>query len=334
MRRRLALAVLTTGSLLVPGCGGGGGASSSSGGGGGGAPVICIMSEFRTRADGVPGLAKTYNPAFATANYKDIGSTAEAGIASGQCAAGEVFTTDSAISVNNLYVLQDDRGLFPPDNVGLVVRAAVLQRHPGIAAIMAPVAARITTDEITKLNRAVEVDKHPVAEVAQQWLQQNGLLDASPTAPGAGKGPGSATCPVRAAADGGGAQLKIGSKPFAEEELLASIAKQVLGRHGYTVDDTVHAADPAIDRALRDGTVDMLWQYTGTELQEFLNVKHPPAALDAAFEEARSRDEASGLCWTAPAPMNDTNGLAIRAADRGRYGDTLTAFGQYLAGHN
>jgi glycine betaine/choline ABC-type transport system substrate-binding protein len=333
MSRPLALAVLTAGSLLVPGCGGGGGgaSSSSSSGGGGGAPVICIMSEFRTRADGVPGLAKTYDPAFATANYKDIGSTAEAGIASGQCAAGEVFTTDSAISANSLYVLQDDKGLFPPDNVGLVVRSPVLQRHPGIAAIMAPVAARITTDEITKLNRAVEVDKHPVGEVAQQWLQQNGLLDAAPAAPGAG----SAACPVSAAAvDGGGAQLKIGSKPFAEEELLASIAKLVLGRHGYTVDDSVRAADPAIDRALRDGTVDMLWQYTGTELQEFLGVKHPPAALDAAFEEARSRDEPSGLCWTAPAPMDDTNGLAIRAADRGRYGSTLTAFGQYLASHH
>jgi glycine betaine/choline ABC-type transport system substrate-binding protein len=331
MRRPLALAALTAGSLLVPGCGGSGGGASSSGGAAGGAPVICIMSEFRTRADGVPGLARTYNPAFATARYKDIGSTAEAGIASGQCAAGEVFTTDSAIAADNLVVLKDDKGLFPPDNVGLIVRSAVLQRHPGIAAIMAPVAARITTDEITRLNRAVEIDKHAVNEVAQGWLQQNGLLDAAPAASGAG----SATCPVSAAAvDGGGARLKIGSKPFAEEELLAAITRLVLGRHGYTVDDSVHAADPAIDRALRDGTVDMLWQYTGTELQEFLGVKHPPAALDAAFEEARSRDEPNGLCWTSPAPMNDTNGLAIRAADTGRYGTTLTAFGEYLATHH
>jgi hypothetical protein len=32
--------------------------------------------------------------------------------------------------------------------------------------------------------------------------------------------------------------------------------------------------------------------------------------------------------------MDDTNGLAIRAADRGRYGSTLTAFGQYVASHH
>ncbi|HEX6493665.1 MAG TPA: glycine betaine ABC transporter substrate-binding protein [Candidatus Dormibacteraeota bacterium] len=319
MRAPLALAALTAVSLLVPGCGGGGGSAS---------PVVCIMSEFRTRADGVPGLARTYGAGYGSANYKDIGSTAEAGIASGQCAAGEVFTTDSAVAANNLYVLRDDKGLFPPDNVGLVVRSQMLRQHPGIGAILAPVAIRITTDEITRMNRAVEVDKRAVADVAGQWLRSNALLDAAPAVSGAG----SDACPASATSvDGGGAQLKIGSKPFAEEELLATIAKLVLERHGYRVDDSVHAADPAIDRALRDGTVDMLWQYTGTELQEFLNVKHPPAGLDAAFAEARSRDEPNGLCWVAPAPMNDTNGVAIRAADRSRYGDTLSAFGSYLA---
>lgn len=318
MRRTPLLVLCTAASLLVPGCGGGGGSSG---------PVVCIMSEFRTRADGVPGLARTYNAAYATANYRDIGSTAESGIASGQCAAGEVFTTDSAIAANSLTVLRDDKGLFPPDSVGLVVRAAVLRQHPGIGALLAPVAARITTAEITGLNRSVEVDHRPVSAVASAWLSANGLLDAAPAASG-----GDATCPESTTAvDGGGARLRIGSKPFAEEELLAEIAKDVLERHGYSIDDSVHAADPAIDRALRDGTVDMLWQYTGTELQEFLGVSHPPAGLDAAFAEVSSRDEAGGLCWTAPAPMDDTNGLAVRTADLGRYGDTLSAFGRYLS---
>jgi glycine betaine/choline ABC-type transport system substrate-binding protein len=322
MRGGPLLAALTAWSLCAAGCGGGGGS--------GAAPVICIMSEFRTRDDGVPGLARVYDPAYATANYKDIGSTAEAGIASGQCAAGEVFTTDSAVAVHGLVVLDDDRHLFPPDTVGLVVRGPVLRRHPGIAAIMTPVAARITTAEITRLNREVEVDHRSVGDVAQGWLTRNGLLDATP----AGPGPGDARCPTAGGApDGGGDHLRIGSKPFAEEELLAAITRIVLDRHGYTVDDSVHAADPAIDRALRDGTVDMLWQYTGTELQEFLGVRRPPTSLDAAFALARQKDEANDLCWTAPAPMNDTNGLAIRAADRSRYGSTLSALGAYLAAH-
>jgi len=137
--------------------------------------TVCIMSEFRTRADGLPGLQKTYASGYNGANYKDIGATAEDAIAKGDCAAGEVFTTDSAIAANNLYVLTDDKKLFPPDNVGLIVRADVLQKYPKIETLMAPVAAKLTTEVITQLNKQVEVDKKTVDDVAKGWLSQNGF---------------------------------------------------------------------------------------------------------------------------------------------------------------
>jgi osmoprotectant transport system substrate-binding protein len=137
---------------------------------------VCIMSEFRTRPDGLPGLEKTYGGGYAKANYIDIGATAEAPIAAGQCDAGEVFTTDSAIAANNLYVLEDDKHLFPPDNVGLIVRADVLKKNPAIANLMTPVAAKLTTAVMVELNKQVEVDKKNVTDVARTWLQQNGFL--------------------------------------------------------------------------------------------------------------------------------------------------------------
>src|SRR5207302_2200790 len=128
---------------------------------------VCILSEFRTRPDGIPGLVKTYNAAYGNASFVDTGtSTAEKNIANGDCAAGEVFTTDSGIAAKNLYVLQDDKNLFPPDNVGLVVRSSVLQKYPQIGAIMAPVAAKITSDVITQLNKKVEIDNMKVSDVA------------------------------------------------------------------------------------------------------------------------------------------------------------------------
>ncbi len=136
--------------------------------------TVCIMSEFRTRADGLPGLQKAYG-GYNGSGFKDVGSTAESAIASGDCAAGQVFTTDSAIAVNNLLVLEDDKKLFPPDNVGLIVRAATLQKYPTIASLMAPVAVKLTTGEITQLNKQVEVDKMTVNDVAKGWLQKNGL---------------------------------------------------------------------------------------------------------------------------------------------------------------
>ena len=145
----------------------------------------------------------------------------------------------------------------------------------------------------------------------------------------------SSTCPGggNANGNGNGATLKIGSKTFAEEQLLASMAKQVLEKHGYKVDFTAQADDPAIDQALRTKQIDMLWQYTGTELQKFLNVQSPPTDLDQAFAKAKELDAAEGLCWVAQAPMNDTNGIAVRKADTGKYGSTLTDFTKYVTDH-
>jgi osmoprotectant transport system substrate-binding protein len=137
---------------------------------------VCILSEFRTRPDGIPGLKSKYGDAYGTPSYIDVGSTAEKNIANGDCTAGEVFTSDSGIAANNLFVLQDDKKLFPPDNVGLVVRQSVLQKYPAIAALMAPVAAKITTDVITGLNKQVEIDNQKVDDVARTWLTQNGFL--------------------------------------------------------------------------------------------------------------------------------------------------------------
>jgi osmoprotectant transport system substrate-binding protein len=139
--------------------------------------VVCIQSEFRTRADGVPGLSATYGIDANLPGYKDIGgNTAEKQIANGECAAGEVFTTDSPIAANNLYVLTDDKKLFPPDNVGLLLKSSVQKAHPEIGAIIAPVAQKLTTDVMTGLNKQVEIDGKKVEDVAKQFLTDNGFL--------------------------------------------------------------------------------------------------------------------------------------------------------------
>jgi osmoprotectant transport system substrate-binding protein len=138
---------------------------------------VCIQSEFRTRPDGLPGLVSKYGwPT--TANYIDIGSTAEKEIASGQCAAGEVYTTDSAIQAKHEVTLSDDKNLFPPDNAGLVIRSSVLQKYPAIAALMTPVAAKWTTAVMLQLNEMVEIQSLPVTTVAHTWLVQNGVLSS------------------------------------------------------------------------------------------------------------------------------------------------------------
>jgi glycine betaine/choline ABC-type transport system substrate-binding protein len=295
---------------------------------------VCILSEFRTRPDGLPGLESKYNAGFSKATYTDIGTTAEKTITNGQCTAGEVFTTDSAIKADNLYVLQDDKNLFPPDNAGLVVRASVLQAHPAIANLMAPVAAKLDIATMVSLNGMVEIDNMKVEDVAKTWLTQNGFLAATYTGGGGTNGSGTG-CAAASGSDGGGAHVSVGVKGFAEEQLLGAMTKLVLGAHNFVVDDTFQAKDKALGQALTAGSVDMIWQYTGTELTDYLGLTTGsfPTDLDAAFNFVAQKDAPNGLCWTSETKFTDTNGVAIKAADRATYGDTLSSFGTYLAAH-
>jgi len=146
---------------------------------------------------------------------------------------------------------------------------------------------------------------------------------------------GTASCPVSGSASSSGSgTLKMGRKGFAEEQLLASMAKQLLEKHGFTVDISFEARDPALETAMSNGTIDMYWQYTGTELQKpALGVVSPPTDLREAFKLARRKDEARGICWLDEADFNDTNGLAIKSSGKGKYGGTLTQFAAYLNSH-
>ncbi|MEO8899737.1 MAG: glycine betaine ABC transporter substrate-binding protein [Candidatus Dormibacter sp.] len=136
------------------------------------------------------------------------------------------------------------------------------------------------------------------------------------------------------ATDGGGASLKIGAKSFSEEKLLAELTKVELGKHNFTIDDSTHAADPAIGQAIASNQVQMLWQYTGTELgAQYLNVSPIPTDLDQAFNQVAQLDAAKGLCWTSETKFNDTNGIGIRSADTSKFGTTLSSFTSYLQQH-
>ena len=142
------------------------------------------------------------------------------------------------------------------------------------------------------------------------------------------------TCPTGTQTSGGGATLSIGSKPFAEEQLMAQMTADVLGAHRFTVTNTFSAGDKAIGTALTSGTIDMYWQYTGTELGDYLGLTGFPTALSAAFTFVQQKDVANGLCWVAPSQFDDTNGIAIKSSQTGRFGSSLAAFGTYLKSHS
>lgn len=86
------------------------------------------------------------------------------------------YTTDPAIVVNNFVVLKDTKGVFPIYNPAPLVRDSVLQKSSAIATTLNALAPKLTTSAQVSLIKQVAVDHKSVKEVAQTWLQQQGLL--------------------------------------------------------------------------------------------------------------------------------------------------------------
>jgi hypothetical protein len=111
-------------------------------------------------------------------------------LTSGKADVSIVFSTDGQIAADDLLVLEDDKKLFPPYNVSLVVNDKAAQRAgPDLPKIVAQVQQDLSTKVMQELNSRVDLDKERPAAVAREYLQQFGYTDsARPLGPAGGAG--------------------------------------------------------------------------------------------------------------------------------------------------
>lgn len=138
--------------------------------------TISAPSDFEEREDGLLGLQNVYGLK-ATVNGVAPGLKYQSFL-DGDANVVLAFSTDAEIAINDLLVLQDDKGLWPPYYVAPVVRQATLQANPGIADALNPLAPILTTERMVELNRQVIADQKEPADVAKSFLQQQGLIPA------------------------------------------------------------------------------------------------------------------------------------------------------------
>jgi glycine betaine/choline ABC-type transport system substrate-binding protein len=87
------------------------------------------------------------------------------------------FTTDGAIAQQNLVILKDPKAVFPEDHAVPVVRDDFLAKAGNeFQTTVNGISAKITTDEIAKLNAKVDLDKEDPKDVATEWLKGQGLI--------------------------------------------------------------------------------------------------------------------------------------------------------------
>ena len=86
------------------------------------------------------------------------------------------FGTDGEISAYNLVVLEDDKHMFPPYQIAPVIRQEVLDATPEIRDRLNALAVKLDDTTIRRLNNEVSGKQREPAEVAKEFLIQEGLL--------------------------------------------------------------------------------------------------------------------------------------------------------------
>jgi osmoprotectant transport system substrate-binding protein len=117
--------------------------------------------------------------------------------------------------------------------------------------------------------------------------------------------------------------IKVGSKDFTEQFILGEMYALVLENAGFKVERKLNlGGTPVAQAALLSGEIDLYPEYTGTGLLTVLKLpvdSDPKVVFDTV---AKAYKEKYKLVWLDPAPMNNTQALAMTQEGSAKYGVT------------
>jgi osmoprotectant transport system substrate-binding protein len=138
--------------------------------------VVGGPPELKTRPAGLPGLKKVYGiPDFKEFKALDAGGPLTvSALKKGDIDVARVFTTQGVIAAEGWVLLEETKPLEPAQNVVPIGRTDAMTDQ--VKNVLNALSAKITTEELTKLNAQVDVDKKDPEQVARDWLTQQGLI--------------------------------------------------------------------------------------------------------------------------------------------------------------
>jgi osmoprotectant transport system substrate-binding protein len=135
--------------------------------------------ECRQRTDCLLGLRQTYGLRFKKFTPVDIGLRHQV-LDRGKDVVSIVFTTDPQNKREDLVLLEDDKGMFPPYNSTFVVRDELAQQAgEDLPAVLEKVQRGLTDEVMQELNARVDLDKEKPDAVAKAYLTESGLIGGS-----------------------------------------------------------------------------------------------------------------------------------------------------------
>lgn len=136
--------------------------------------VAGFSLEFNDREDGNIGLKNLYNLQL---NVKTMEPALRyEAIRSGNVQIIEAYSTDSKVVTYKLKILEDDKQLFPPYQAAPLLTKETLEKYPELEQVLGVLAGNISTEEMTQMNYAVDVEGKSAEQVAREYLEQEGLL--------------------------------------------------------------------------------------------------------------------------------------------------------------
>jgi osmoprotectant transport system substrate-binding protein len=193
--------------------------------------------------------------------------------------------------------------------LALVLAACGQASTGGTAATSAPAAATAGT--------AAE----PTAGASSEATAATAPTAAAEPSAAAEPTAGTAAQPTAASSGGAGGTIKIGSKDFTEEFIVAELYAQLLENAGFTVERKINlGGTPIAQAAITNGDIDLYPEYTSTGLLTVLKqqpLKEPGEILAAV---KKGYEDQFKLTWLEPSPFNDTQGLAVTQATADKYG--------------
>ena len=133
--------------------------------------------DFFEREDGYKELQKVYNMNFKKQIDMDIGLKYQA-MKDKKIDVMVIFTTDGQLAISDVVVLEDDKKMYPSYRAGTVVRSEILSKYPELKAVLEKLNNILDDKTMADLNYQVESEGKKPEDVAREYLQEKGLLEA------------------------------------------------------------------------------------------------------------------------------------------------------------
>ena len=134
-----------------------------------------VEFEFLEREDGLPGITKEYNFEFKDVKALD-GSPRYTAIANNEVDVIDAYATDGLLRKFDLVVLEDDKNFFPPYYAIPLINEETLEKYPELEHVLDDLSYGINNDIMTGLNYKVDVLGEDAADVAHEFLVENGYI--------------------------------------------------------------------------------------------------------------------------------------------------------------